>query len=244
MNTAEALEKVRKLLRMTEAHGCTEAEARHAAAMAQRLMLAHRLEMVDLSGPESATPAPEQPIQDWADPLDQQRTRQTWRGRLALYVAEANGCAVYWSGSALRIVGTADNATAARYVYGFASREIDRMAKRYAGNGRTWLNNWRIGAAEGVRDSLREAREAARQERAAATGTALVVVDRALAVIDAEHKRAVAHLYANTPNLRRGGATRTRHDSGARATGQRDGRTVNTNAGGARLGGGALRLKG
>ena len=244
MNTTEALEKVRKLLRMTEARGCTEAESRQAAMMAQRLMMAHRLEMVDLNGPESSAPAPEQPVHNWDDPLDAQRTRQTWRGRLALHVAEANGCAVYWSGSALRIVGTADNATAARYVYGFAAREIDRMAKRYAGNGRTWLNNWRLGAAEGVRDSLREAREAARQERAASTGCALVVVDSALAVIDAEHKRAVAHLYASVPNMRRGRSTGGRYDSGARATGQRDGRTVNVNAGGARLGGGALRLKG
>lgn len=244
MTTPEALEKVRKLLRMTEARGCTEAEARQAAMMAQRLMIAHKLDALDLSSPEAAPAAAPQPVHDWADPLDSLKTRQTWRGRLALYVAEANGCAVYWAGSTLKIVGTADNATAARYVYGFASREIDRMARRYSGNGRTWLNNWRIGATEGVRDSLREAREAARQERAASTGCALVVVDRALAVIDAEHKRAVAHLYANTPNLRRGSATRTRYDSGARATGQRDGRTINTNAGGARLGGGALRLKG
>lgn len=243
MTTTEALAKVHKLLRMTEARGCTEAEARQAAMMAQKLMMAHRLESVDLSGPESAAPAPDQPVREWEQPLDSGRTRQTWRGRLALYVSEANGCSVYWSGSCLKIIGTADNATAARYVYEFAAREIDRMAKRYAGNGRTWLNNWRLGAVDGVRDSLREAREAARQERAASTGTALVVVDRALAVIDHEAKRARAFMYANVKGMRRTGTTGARYDASARQTGQRDGRTINTGGGGARLGAGARLLK-
>lgn len=240
MSTSEALEKVRKLLRMTEARGCTEAEARQAAMMAQRIMLAHRIDAaaIDLT---AAGPAPVQPVEVWGDPLDAQKSRQTWRGRLAVAVASANGCVVYWNGSRLMLVGTADNAAAARYIYTFAAAEIDRMARRYSGNGRTWINNWRLGAADGVAASLREAREEARRE-SASTGTALVVIDNAFALVAREERRADAHMRASVPGMRRGHATASRYDHNARETGKRDGRTINT-GGGARLGSGSRLLK-
>ncbi len=241
MTTQEALSKVRKLLRMTEDRGCTEAEAKQAAMMAQRIMLAHRIESIEAEA-EGAAPAPDQPVEAWADPLDQQKQKTAWRGRLALEICRACGCAVFWSGAALRIVGTADNATAARYLYAFCSREIDRMAKQHAGNGRVWINNWRIGAAQGVGESLREANEAARRE--AAPGTALVLVDSALALIRRDRDRADNHMRYTMGirgKVRHGGS----YDSGAREAGKRDGRSINVNSKGRpAVGGGNLRLKG
>lgn len=240
MTREQVLNKVRKLLRMTTERGCTEAEARQAAAMAQRLLIAHRLDQAALDVTDREMP---QDPQVWADPLDAScRTRVSpWRSRLAGAVARANGCAVYYSGGQIRIVGTPDNVTATRYIYDFCAREIDRLAKQYSGNGRTWLASWRVGAATGVTEVLREARDNARQE-AASAGVALLVIDNALATIDADRRRATDHMENSMRLVWRRRASGVRN-TGARDQGIKDGRTINvTGAGNRAIGSGARLL--
>jgi hypothetical protein len=104
------------------------------------------------------------------------------------------------------------------------------------------MNNWRHGVVSGIRQSLKEAREAARNEYASETGTALIVVDNALATVD-QRSREVAVWAKRKFGLRNLAPSPARTDHGARETGRRDGRTINVNGSGPALGGGRKQIK-
>ena len=230
MTREDALDRVQKLLNRTTANGCTEAEATVAAGQAQKLMLKHNIEALDLDTEE------DEEIRTWEDPLDvmPNRLKHTWRGQLAMVICRHNGSTVFWGWAGwkpkLTIAGRASDVTTTRYLYNFVVREMERMVQDYRGNGRTWLNNWRLGVVDGIAVSLREARRAARSEYASETGTALIVVDQALVTLDARHTEVVAWAQKKY-NLRRGGGDAGRWDYGARATGKCDGKTINVNGG-------------
>ncbi|RKZ72484.1 MAG: hypothetical protein DRQ48_00300 [Gammaproteobacteria bacterium] len=243
MTREAALTQVRKLLNMTTNNGCTEAEAATAAGMAQKIMLKHDLAALDVDAPDEDDDGP---IKTWEDPLDRMpgKLRQIWRGQLAQVLCRANGTQVFWSNDGkptLKIIGRASSVMATRYMYDFCVREMERLAKQYRGNGRTWMNNWRHGAVSGIQRSIADAREAARQEYANETGTSLIVIDKALAVIDArlaETKNYMDRKY----NMRSLAQANNGYNSSARATGQRDGGGINLGGGNAALGGGNKRL--
>jgi hypothetical protein len=232
------IKKIMDLLAMTEDNGCTEAEAVAAAALAQKLMLKHRIEMADveISGAE-----PDEEIRGWEDPLDDgQKSIVTWKGRLALIVARANGCEVYWAYTSsgkmgLMLIGRASDVGTVRYLYGFIQREMNRLGRSYSGNGRTWMNNWRLGVCDAIRDSFREAKEAARREavedKRKAEGltveNALVLINNAMAKVDQRYA-SVKRYAQEQMNMRytKGRRTYARHNSSAREAGRRDGRTI------------------
>jgi hypothetical protein len=57
------------------------------------------------------------------------------------------------------------------------------MAKGYKGNGNVWLNSWRLGVIDTVGERLLQVLKDAVKEISAETGTALMVVENALVVI-------------------------------------------------------------
>lgn len=223
------IEKIKKLLALAQSSNANEAAV--AAGLAAKLMAEHRIEQAMLCEDEPARV--EEQIESNVL-ADRGKRMSRWASVLALHVARAHHCSVYYSGGTLTIVGRRSDADAARYLYAFVAREIDRLARATgAGEGKTWANNFRLGAVSAVGRSLAAAAEAARREarqRAAAsdtlgTGSALVRVDAALARIEAHDARLAEYLQGL--RLRRESNTHARVDTSAFAAGQRAGETIN-----------------
>jgi hypothetical protein len=189
MTHQEATIKAVKLLRL--AQSSNENEAALAMSRAQELIDRHKL--TNLSLDLDTENPPEDIINFTHDPLDEgSAARATWRWRLALGIASTNQCKLYGYGKRLILVGRPSDATAVRYLYGWMVREIERLAAaKCAGCGRTFWNNFRIGAANAVRDRLVEHQQetfAAVKNEAAAESQgstlALVRVNNAIAKLD------------------------------------------------------------
>jgi len=239
----EILAKIKKLLNLANAPSATEGEAAAAAGRAQALMTKYQIEdaMLDL---EENKEEPEN-IRDWEDPLDSSNRLPSWRAQLAMAIAAVNSCKIYRNGPHLKIIGEQRDAQSVRYMYAFLTREITKLSMKYAGNGRTWTNNWRHGVVDTLRMRLREAQKKAMEElyqEHHSTGTSLMVLDNAVAVV--ERRKAAVEVIGQKLGLRSRGGSKFWGDSGARAQGRQDGKRINLGGGGARIGGGTRRLKG
>lgn len=237
MTHSEALNKAAKLLRL--AQSTNPHEAALAASRAQEIMDRFKLTGDDLR--DSANPvASNEPVKHFDDdPLDPKTDR--WRGQLSIAVAKSNQCKAYTSSRGFALIGRASDVLACRYIYGWLSREIERLAaSACAGNGRTYWNNFRIGAVEAVSYKLRASSaetvaavktEAAASDASNGNGRALALVTKSLAVIAAQaaecedYGKRVLHL------VKRAGS-RTNYNGSAREAGRKAGETINL--GGAR----------
>lgn len=234
MSHAEALSKAAKLLRLAQSDNPHEAAL--AAARAQEIMDRFKLTGNDLVDAGNA-PQSNEPVQHFAaDPLDTRTDR--WRGQLAVAVAGANQCKAYRPSSGFALIGRASDVMACHYIYGWLTREIERLAETHcAGNGRTYWNNFRLGAVEAVSRKLRESAKqtvATVQTEARAcgdNGRALAVVAQSLAVIE-QHKKEVEDYGKNVLKLRAGSSSRTNYNPSAREAGRKAWATISI--GGAR----------
>ena len=235
MTDTKTLRTIKKLLNLANAPSATEGEAANAASRAQALMTKHRISSAALELDEVR---PEL-IKDWEDPLDSSNRLPAWRAQLAMAIAAVNSCKIYRSSSDLKIIGEEGDVQSVRYLYAFLTREITSLGRNYSGNGRTWTNNWRHGVVDTLRARLKTAHEeaikTAYEEAEASTGTSLVVVDNALAVIK-ERERHVDRIGRDLGLVSRGGS-RARGNRDARNQGRIDGGSININGGNAQLSG-------
>jgi hypothetical protein len=233
------LEQVRKLLELAKSDNVNEAG--NAAAQAQRLMSRHAITeaMIDVGQDEDEKA---EPITSDVMHAHESQNLPTWKGQLGVVMAECNQCKCYRSGSELRIIGRPSDANTVRYLFSYVAREIDRLTKQESdargGPGRTWCNNFRLGAVDAVNKRLREAHRDARNDMrreahagdTLGTGVALVRVNNALATLD-QRVRDVEEYGKRKLHLRSTGHAHTRYDSDARAAGARAGATINLSNG-------------
>lgn len=177
------LEKIQKLLTLAKNSGATEGEAANAAGRAQILMTKHNIKetMINLDGEEKEV------ITNWKDPLDISKRMPIWKSMLTMAIAEPNNCMVYQNGDSFFIIGEELDAETVRYLYKFIRDQIILLSLQLGGYSRGWKNSWRAGLVDTIRVRLREAKEEALKqvyEEAQTGGTALVVVDNALAKIE------------------------------------------------------------
>lgn len=188
MNTALAavIEKIRKLRALAQSSNVHEAAA--AAAAASRLLQEHELAEAEV---EAAGQAPTESAARAELPLDEYGNQiSAWRNQLAGTLKRMHGCAGWVdrhrnpsTGRIDRqrdvIVGRPSDVATVRYLYAWLTTEIERLAAAQGrGKGRAWAHAFKLGAVVGIREKLEEA---AAVTRAAATSSALVVVDRRLA---------------------------------------------------------------
>lgn len=239
MTDSKTLRKIKKLLNLANAPSATEGEAANAAAAAQSLMTKHQIDEIALEMDERVV---DEVIKDWEDPLEGGTRLAAWKGQLAMAIAAVNACHVYRDLGELKIIGEQRDAQSVRYLYAYLVREIDTLAKRYGGNGRTWLNNWRHGVVDTLRKRLREARDEAIQEQYAdaGTGTSLIVVDNALAVV--KQRQVEVERIARQLGLRPGSRSGSRFNHSARNQGRSDGHGISLGTGNGQIGAGHLRL--
>jgi len=235
MTDDKILDRVRKLLELAKSDNVHEAG--NAAAAAQDLMSRHSISeaMLDVS--------PDQDEMIDSDILFAETGAQmpTWKLLLGSCIAEVNQCKAFQSGSTLQIIGKPSSAATVRYLFMYIAREIDRLCDFEARNrgapGRTWSNNFRLGAVSEVSRRLREADAAARaaMKREAyegdtnGTGVALMRINNALTKLD-EQKLAV-EVYGKTRFRLRTMKRSARYDHSARDAGKRAGATIDLSHG-------------
>lgn len=112
-----SVERIRKLLAMTVANGCTEAEAMAAAEKAARLMAELGLELGDL--------------QFEAETVKVRTGWQSVRSRLWATIASYTNCAVTFLGDEVEYVGREPWPEVARYLHSVTNRAIDRELRTF-----------------------------------------------------------------------------------------------------------------
>jgi len=231
-NQEKILDRVRNLLRLAQG-GANEHESAAAAAAAQRLLEAHRLDQAMLNVAEERQ-AEEVGVSP--DPLDKSKILVRWKNVLANGVARANGCRSYYDRrkGLLQIVGAPSDVSAVRYLYLYLTREIDQLAARYAGKGRAWIHAWRVGCVETVIERLKSAREEGRLEAGAAAqsgGVSLARVNQGLAGLARIEAQEASVLRWATANLVTKNVRRAYVDPSGYSTGKVDGKNVNVASG-------------
>lgn len=239
------LDKVRKLLRLSQSSNANEAAL--AAAKAQELIDRHQLATALLALDDAAPTKglDDEPIADFTDaPLDTPRQLDRWRGVLASTIGGANACKIYSSGSNLMIIGRPSDAETVRYLYGWLSREVERLAtEQGSGKGRTWRNNFRLGVVDTIARKVTAQHEAFQKAvRAEAdTSQALVRVNQGLTRI-VERKLEVVRWAKENVKLYARSASAGRYDSSARSAGRKAGESINIAGGRRGLVSGARKL--
>jgi hypothetical protein len=253
MANDNVLDRVRKLLEL--GHSDNINESANAMGHAQRLMAKHNISEAMLAI-EADDGDDDEAVEDDLLYSDGVNKLPTWKNWLAGEMADLQQCRVYSThdgrrgGQArLHIVGRPSDATTLRYLFSYITREINRLANSEAellgSPGRTWFNNFRLGAVGVIVKRLQEANKEARVElkREAndgdtlGNGTALVLVNTAIAKIESRKADADAFCKDNL-NLRTTSGSRSNYDPGGRSAGARAGAGININGGGPSLGSG------
>lgn len=188
----DKLQKLRTHADSAEKIGNQE-EAQAFAAMFQKLLLEHHIEMTDL---EFETMEREQPVEKHMIDYDQhgipyKRSRVAWMERLASIVAKAHYCRilVHPGSNAITLVGRHEDIAVAEFMYVTLVRAIQQMAKKehmkYCWE--TYKRDGHCHAAAGFKEAfiqsfimrLAERYDLARRQ-AESTCTALVRLDTAV----------------------------------------------------------------
>jgi hypothetical protein len=193
------IDRIKKLLAMSNGKGTTPEEAAAFAAEAQRMLAQHGLDLatVEASGGTKASDS-DGPIGEHEHERAT-RSKVVWMGRLAHGIALAGGGDMYWQtawttqGRLIRAVfiGTPSQVAAWSVMYNFLLDEIDRLARIAVAKlppyepARNYGNSFRLGATAVVTTRLHaiaqeqrrgfEARIAEEQQKALATGSVLTV---------------------------------------------------------------------
>lgn len=228
------LDKVRKLLRLSQSSNANEAAL--AAAKAQELIDRHNLDtaMLALDNAEPTKGLDDEPIVNFKDaPLDTPKQLDRWRGALAMVIGGANACKIWANGPTLMIVGRPSDAETVRYLYGWLSREVERLATEQGmGMGRTWRNNFRLGVVDTISAKIRQQREDFEQSARAAAATdstALVRVNQGLARV-VERSVSVSKWVKSNMHLVSRGGGRSNYDRAARDAGREAGKSISLGA--------------
>ncbi len=197
------IDKIRKLLALAKSDNVNEAAA--AAARAQAIIDNHKIDLALLQEEEQHEEQPEEPVRRCLDfPLFAVARRiPAWKWDLAWSLCDANQCRP-WSSTeydeaeekyarVCYVIGRTGDAQTVQYLHQYLAHEIDRLAKTHSGKGRTWLNNFRLGAVSEIERRLKlkkryDRKALTRSAAESGDSTALVKMESALARIEAQDK--------------------------------------------------------
>ena len=245
--SAKVIERVAKLLKLATSDNVHEAAS--AAAQAQRLMVKHQISTEMVRDLEDDEPVDRGPMGQWD--AGEHTAVSAWRWDLAWGVSEPNGCKPWRRDKRSKqvittVIGRESDAQTAAYRYRHLGREIDRLAKREHGMGRSYISAFRHGAVTEVSRRLRLAkREAEDAMRAAAIeSTALVRVNDAIERVKISGEQAQQWMREEMHFSYGSGASRTVGSVGGYRAGKQAGASIQLSSSGHALGAGRGRLKG
>ena len=238
------IDRIKKLLRLSTSSNVNEAS--NAAAKAQELIDRYKLDMaqVQVENPKE----PGEQIEDDTNGIPCGQRNITWHWHILSSLCDANTCRA-WSNYKFnrltnkthreyRLVGTKTNIEIVKYMYAYLVAEIERLSAHEMkfgqgkGNGKTWSNNFKIGAAIAIQDKLAATHKKVKQD---------YVGTQALAIIQkSEHD--LTQYYedlAKRLGLKSGASFSVRHDPSAREAGYKAGSNIHL---GAALSGGSGKL--
>lgn len=169
------IDKVQKLLALSQSSNANEASA--AAAAANRLIDQYRLSEVDISSSEE-----DLIIEDDGFIYETGRI-VTWKNFLATTLAKHYGCAIfnmasYNTGrkvSKYKLIGRKSDNDLTRYMFNWLSMECNRLSEKEArGQGRLFAASYCQGFVKGVKQQLITSRNEAKQN---ATSTSIIKID-------------------------------------------------------------------
>lgn len=178
MHDEAIVDRVRKLLALAGSPNVHEAAV--AAARAQALIAAHRLEGWLAAGDPDVE---DEPIEDARDaPLEVSRRLRKWKVALACALADVNGCVAYTAqhpdGEAIIVVGRATDREAVRALWDGLVRRVEWLSATHgAGRSKRWHEGFRIGAVQTIAERLL----AAERPSVSDVPGSLVLLDRAIA---------------------------------------------------------------
>lgn len=150
-----ALDKIRKIKRQMEG-AKTEGEAQQFAAMMQRMMLNHNIDMTDIEVEKMET---DEPVSEhWFNPegptAKTKRVRSYWMEDLAAIVARAHFCdiAVNEKSNNIMLIGRKSNIEVAEFMVVTLARLVHKMALR------EWWKEWRKRGGEDSHEENRRVR--------------------------------------------------------------------------------------
>lgn len=256
-NIQDAIRRAAKLLELATHPNTSVEEAATAAAQAQAIMTKYQIEaLVAQADVDSLSPETEEEIFDFGKKgahIEDSGDKRIagWKWPLIDAISLVNGCEAYFGharhrashlvGSAtgytktIDVIGRPSDVTAVRYLYGFLSREVDRLTERDGkGCGRVWCSNFRLGIVDTITRKLHEQRKAtvaqlraeAESRTAIDQSRALVRIDNAIARIEERRIELRDWMKKNT-RLRAGsGGTGPEYNPDAWAQGRRAGESV------------------
>ena len=217
--TEKAIDKIRKLLKLSEGTDNQE-ESASAAAMAAQIMERHNILMADVATKDS--PREKMAQEDAGVPS---KVVNKWKSTLIVRVADAFGCAAKWQWVdiygdrmlRIRFYGRESDVKACILAYEFCERETERLTLRNTkGLGRTFANNYRHGCVDAIEASIQAEKAALHEElREEVSSSALVIVETRVV----EAKKAFGIKYTRA-------AHRHTHDRSARNQGRHDGQNI------------------
>jgi hypothetical protein len=227
--------RIQKLFSLSQSDNIHEAE--QALKLAMRLMEENQISEAMLDA-KRINHEPDESVENWDEPLyaNPGTSRSLWRSHLAMVLGEHNACAIWGDGKgSLHIVGRISDVQTMRYLFQYCMNEIERLCGKYKGKGKSWLNNYKIGAVTGIGEKLSEGKQMARNEAIIEHGQ-----DAVSAIVKIDEKAIKTQNWFDNFKANKGlrdksfGASQ--HNSDARSAGHNDGKTINLGSG-AGLGG-------
>jgi hypothetical protein len=199
--TVAVIEKVRKLRALSQSDNLHEAAA--AASAAERLIQEHSLSEAALHVDASDEPVGSDDVDLPGAQIARWQSNLLWHLSKAYQIAGVFGVvrdALGRRAHRYKAHGRPQDLATLAYQYAYFTVEVERLAQKIGrGRGRTFLNSFRLGAVAAIGESLASVQT---ETRAAASSSALVVVDRRAELAKDALRRAC-------PNIRtsKGGAS-------------------------------------
>lgn len=227
--------RVQKLLALSNNNSNVN-EASAAAAAAQKIIEQYNLDMAQIAASNGEETISQEEISREYAPLYQGKNAITWKGSLADCISRSNNCRVFLTGGDIHIVGKKTNVELSRFLFTYVSNEIERLCsiamKVNAGGGKSYSNNFKLGAVSAIRDNLKKSQAEVRNKY---EGTAAMVIINNEAM-------AVDHWLNTNMRLRQKAASHTSYNPNARNDGYAAGSTINLNRAGLNSGSGVKLL--
>lgn len=226
----DVIRKIKSLLEKQGAEGTTPQEVAASVGAAMRLMEKHGITQAMLELESTSEPVELADIFDVPLAGEEGKSLITWKLRLASVIASSQGCYNWVHGGAIKLAGRPSDVDAVRYLFTYCAKEVSRIAKQHGrGNGKTWNNNFKIGCVDAIALAIENEKHAERAEQRAAAARvagALVLVNNAIAKVDARYQEAknIAHTKLKFGCAR--SAVNSRTDYGAREAGRAAGADI------------------
>jgi len=216
------ISRVQKLISLSKNNNNVN-EASAAASAAQKLIDQYNLDMAQIAVDNGGDRISDEEITRDHEPLYNGRNSISWKVSLAEAVSRSNNCRVFLSGGTINIVGKQTPVALTRFLYSYVQSEIERLSAAAmqvnSGAGKSYSNNFKLGAVTAVRDNLKRSRAEINTKY---SGT------QAMVIVNNESREVDSWLSRNM-SLRTKTRVHTKYDNNARSDGYNAGSRIDLN---------------